>query len=125
MTPAIRFFVLQEEDYLAKLEDEKLDMITIKVKAEQDQPDSKLNQQFIKFQKIQILMQNGLAVAEVQLKLLNEFFLPQGLTGPEDVDKRINAFKRICVDEARTSVMQEVNFARLDFITKYMNKDNG
>ena len=46
-------------------------------------------------------------------------FLPQGLTGPKDIDKRISAFKHMYVDEARNTLITEVNFARLDFIYKY------
>jgi len=48
-------------------------------------------------------VKNGPEVAEVQLKLHNEIFLPQGQTGPKDVDKRLGTFKRICVDEARNA----------------------
>jgi len=93
-------------------------MITIKMKVEPDQPDSKLNQQSTKFPKIQTFVKYGPEIIEVQLKLHNEMFLPQGLTGPKDVDKRISAFKRICVDEARNTLIAEVNFARLEFVNK-------
>jgi len=53
LTPAIRFFVPQDEDSLAKLEEKKLEMITIKVKVDPEEPDSKLNQHSIKFPKVQ------------------------------------------------------------------------
>jgi len=46
-------------------------------------------------------------------------FLPQGLTGFKDIDKRLSTFKRICVDEGRNTLIAEVNFARLEFINKY------
>jgi len=70
-------------------------MITIKVKVDNEEPDSKLNQASIKFLKIETFVKNGPEVAEVQLKLHSEIFLPQGLTGPKDVDKRLGTFKRI------------------------------
>jgi len=94
-------------------------MITIEVKVEPDQPDSKLNQHSIKFPKIQTFVKNGPEVAEVQLKLHNKMFLPQGLTGPKDVDKRLSTFVHVCVDEARNTLIAEVNFARLEFINKF------
>jgi len=119
LTPAIRFFVPQDEDALAKLEEKKLTMITIKVKVEPEEADSKLNQASLKFPKIKTFVKNGPEVAEVQLKLHNKIFLPQGLTGPKDVDKRLSTFKRICVDEARNTLITEVNFVRLEFINKF------
>ena len=119
LTPAIRFFVPQDEDTLARLEEKKTSMITIKVKVDPEETDSKLNQASLKFPKIETFVKNGPEVAEVQLKLHNEIFLPQGQTGPKDVDKRLSTFKRICVDEARTAFIQEINFARVEFINKY------
>jgi len=119
LTPAIRFFVPQDEDALAKLETKKLTMITIKVKVDPEETDSKLNQASLKFPKIEIFVKNGPEVAEVQLKLHNKIFLPQGQTGPKDVDKRLSTFKLICVDEARNTFIAETNFARLEFINKY------
>ena len=71
-------------------------MITIKVKVDPEETDSKLNQASIRFPKIETFVKNGPEVAEVQLKLHNEIFLPQGQTGPKDVDKRLGTFKRIC-----------------------------
>jgi len=119
LTPAIRFFVPQDEDALARLEEKKTSMITIKVKVDPEETDSKLNQASLKFPKIETFVKNGPEVAEVQLKLHNEIFLPQGQTGPKDVDKRLSTFKRICVDEARNTFIAEINFARLEFINKY------
>jgi len=70
LTPAIRFFVPQDEDSLARLEEKKLAMITIKVKVEPEEPDSKLNQASLKFPKIETFVKKyGPEVAEVQLKL--------------------------------------------------------
>ena len=120
LTPAIRFFIPQDEDALVKLvETKKLTMITIKVKVDPEETDSKLNQASLKFPKIETFVKNGPEVAEVQLKLHNKIFLPQGLTGPKDVDKRISTFKRICIDRARNTLIAEVNFARLEFINKF------
>jgi len=62
------------------LEEKKLLVITIKVKVDPEEPDSKLNQHSIKFPKIQTFVKKGPEVAEVQLKLHNKMFLPQGLT---------------------------------------------
>jgi len=39
LTPAIRFFVPQDEDALARLETRKLTMITIKVKVDAEEAD--------------------------------------------------------------------------------------
>jgi len=64
-------------------------------------------------------VKNGPKVAEVQLKLHNEIFLPQGQTGPKGVDKRLSTFKRICVGEARNTFIAEINFTRIEFINKY------
>jgi len=119
LTPAIRFFVPQDDDTLARLEEKETSMITIKVKVDPEETDSKLNQASIKFPKIETFVKNGPEVAEVQLKLHNEIFLPQGQTGPKDVDKRLGTFKHICVDEARNAFIAEINFARLEFINKY------
>jgi len=94
-------------------------MITIKVKVDPEETDSKLNQASLNFPKIETFVKNGPEVAEVQLKPLNEIFLPQGQTGPKDVDKRLGTFKRICVDEARNAFIAEINFARIEFINKY------
>jgi len=94
-------------------------MITIKVKVEPEEPDSKLNQASLKFPKFQTFVKNSPEIVEVQLKLHHEMFLPQGLTGPKDIDKRLSTFKRICVDKARNTLIAEVNFARLEFINKY------
>ena len=80
-TPAIRIFFPQDEDTLARLEEKKLAMLTIKVKVE---PDSKLNQASLKFPKIETFVKDCPEVAEFQLKLHNKMFLPQGLTGPKD-----------------------------------------
>jgi len=72
LTPAIRFFPPQDEDFVARLEEKKLDMIIIKVKVEPDQPNSKLNQQSIKFPKVQTFVQNGPEIVEVQLVKLHK-----------------------------------------------------
>ena len=53
------------------------------------------------------------------MKLHNKIFLPQGLTGPKDIDKRLSTFKHICVDEARNALIAEMNFTRLEFINKF------
>jgi len=119
LTPAIRFFVPQDEDTLARLEEKKTSMITIKVKVDPEETDSKLNQASLKFPKIETFVKNGPEVAEVQLKLHNKIFLPQGQTGPKDVDKRLGTFKRICVDEARNAFIAEMNFARIELINTY------
>jgi len=94
-------------------------MITIKVKVDPEETDSKLNQASLNFPKIETFVKNGPEVAEVQLEPLNEIFLPQGQTGPKDVGKRLGTFKRICVDEARNAFIAEINFARIEFINKY------
>ena len=62
LTPAIHFFVTQDEDSLATLEEKKLTMITIKVKVDADEADSKLNQASIKFPKIETFVKNGLTL---------------------------------------------------------------
>jgi len=49
LTPAIRFFVPQDEDALARLEEKKTSMITIKVKVDPEETDSKVNQASLKF----------------------------------------------------------------------------
>lgn len=118
LTPAIRFFV-DDEDSQAMLEEKKDNQITIKVKVDPEESDSKLNQHSLKFTKIGTFVKNGPAVAEVQLKLQNEVFLPQGLTSPKDLDKRLAMIKRVCVDEARNTLIAETNFARLEFINRY------
>jgi len=41
------------------------------------------------------------------------------MTGPKDIDKRLSTFKHICVDEARNTLIAEVNFARLEIINKF------
>jgi len=122
LTPAIRFFVPQDDDTLARLEEKKTSMITIKVKVDPEETDSKLNQVSLKFPKIEIFVKNGPEVAEVQLKLHNKIFLPQDQTGPKDVDKRLGTFKRICVDEAKNAFIAEINLARIEFINKYSTK---
>ena len=118
---AICFFV-DDEDSKATLEENTDNQITIKVKVDPDESDSKLNQHSLKFTKIGTFVKNGSAVAEVQLKLQNEVFLPQGLTSPKDLDKRLPMIKRVCVDEARNTLIAKTNFVRLEFINKYTSQ---
>jgi hypothetical protein len=119
LTPAIRFFINPDEDSLAALEEKKENMVTIKVRVNADEADSRLNQADLKFPKISTFVKNGPEVAEVRLKLDQEIFHPQGLKSPKDVDKRLSMLKRICVDEARTTLIAEMNFARLEFIKTF------
>ena len=119
LTPAIRFFINPDEDSLAALEEKKENMVTIKVRVDADEADSRLNQADLKFPKISTFVKNGPEVAEVRLKLDQEIFHPQGLKSPKDVDKRLSMLKRICVDEARTTLIAEMNFARLEFIKTF------
>ena len=60
MTPAIRFFI-NDKDSQATLEEKKDNQTTIKMKVDPEKSDSK-NQHSLKFTKIGMFVNNGLAV---------------------------------------------------------------
>ena len=90
----------------------------LKVKANVDEADSRINASSLSFFKIKSFMMNGSLIASQQHKMEQDIFIPEGMMGVKDLDKRYAQFKRILTEDARSSFVDILKTARATFLAE-------
>jgi len=110
--PPIRFY----EPKLALDESDPDDQVHLIVKANVDEEDSRINVTSLTFLKIKTFMMNGPLIASQQHKMEQDIFIPDGITGVTNLDKRCAHCKRIVTEDARSAYVEILKNARTTFM---------
>ena len=113
-SPPIRFY----EPKLALDESEPEDVVHLKVKANVDEADSRINVSSLSFIKIKSFMLNGPLIVSQQHQMEQDIFIPEGMMDIKDLDKQYAKFNRILTDDARSSFVDILKNARATFLTE-------